>query len=403
MKTLNRSRSRKRKVGFSLIELLVAMAVTLVVLGAALMMFVKSTDTNDTTQQLAEAQANARAAANLLAQDLSQAGTQVSWGGIQLPSGAGATNSVFATDASGANYLVPNAYFTSSNITMMYGVTPAPAAGPTIGTQAMDGINMVYADPILDSTDTTISNWPLVTMATTPAAGQGTITTTGGVTVITFPAGMKPAVNDPNTGLQIGDVLLLSNTTGQAVGMVTAVNSPTSVSMGPGDPFVLNQSGFPGTVPALASGIDGSGNPIYNNISVMKLAVITYFLQPLDSNGAPLAVGAAGAVDYRLMRQVNALTPTIVAEHIDYFRFFYDLADTSCTPPVGAAGMSHTPDGKEPASCGGGTAYDKIRTIYISLAARAARPDRRGQYLHATINTAIGPRSLSYHNTYPAT
>jgi hypothetical protein len=136
-------------------------------------------------------------------------------------------------------------------------------------------------------------------------------------------------------------------------------------------------------------------------MTIMPLNVITYFLQGLDGNGNPLNLPASGAVDYRLMRQLNGQTATIVAEHIDYLQFFYDLGDPSCT----TVPLSHIPDAQEPA-CGSnpaGPAYGLIRTVYVNVAARSERPDKRGQYNHATINTAIGPRSLAFRNTYPPT
>lgn len=401
MKKLKRAELHKPNSGFSLVELLVAMAITIIVLGAALMMFVKSTDTNDMTTQMAEAQANARAAANLISQDLSQAGTGIPWGGITLPSGGTSVPEVFATDTSGATYLAPNQFYTNAatGTRTMYGVTPDRSGGPALGAQTMDGINIVYADPILSSTDTRISNWPLVTMASTPGPGQGTIGTTGGVTTITFPAGgMTPPVTDPNTGLQVGDVLLLSNGTGQAVGTVTAVAPPNTVQLAAGDAFVLNQTGFSGSVDSL--GTTAGGNTTYTGINVVRLYVVSYFLQPLGPANNPLPLPGTGAVDYRLMRQVNSLAPTIVSEHIDFLQFYYDLADSTCAPTIA---LSHIPDAVEPA-CGSnpaGPAYANIRTVYIRLAARSARPDRRNQYSHVTINTSIGPRSLSFNNTYP--
>lgn len=396
MKILKHPGLRKRKFGFSLIELLVAMAITLIVLGAALMMFVKSMDTNDLTSQMAEMQANARAGANLLAQDLNQAGTGIPWGGISLPSQGGAVQEVFAIDAAGANYLVPNNFYNNAaGNRFMYGVTPDVGGGPTIGAQPMDGINIVYADPILSSTDPNISNWPL----THPSA----MNSAGSTTTITMPVGITPAVNNPNSGILVGDMIMVSNGTGQAVGMVTSAPGDGVIVLGPNDPFQLNQSGagMAGMVTSLGTTAAGTTTYDTTSITIMRLYSISYFLQPLSAAGAPLPLPGAGAVDYRLMRQINSLPPSVVAEHVDYLRFSYDLADPTCPP---TANMSHISNAQEPPTCGaGGPAYDKIRTVYISLAARSGRPDRRNQYNHTTINTSIGPRSLSYHNTYPNT
>ena len=396
MKTIQHLELRKRKRGFSLVELMVAMAITMIVMGAALMMFVKATDTNDMTSQMTEMQANARVAANLISSDLSQAGTGLPWGGISLPSQGGAAAEVFATDSSGAAYLVPNNFYNNpgTGANSMYGVTPDYRGGPTIGGQPMDGINMVYADPLLSISNPAISNWP----QSHPTA----MSSAGATTTITMPGTLVPPMNDPNAGVKVGDIMMVSNGTGQAVGTVTNV-AANAMTLAPGDPFVLNQSatGMAGTIPSLGT-IDVNGNATYipGNITVMRLYVISYFLEPLDGNNNRLALPGAGAVDYRLMRQINSLPPTIVAEHIDFFQFSYDLADPSCPS---TANLSHIPDAVEPA-CGtspAAPAYDRIRTVYLSLAARVPRPDRRGQYAHVTVNSAIGPRSLSYNNTYP--
>jgi hypothetical protein len=133
------------------------------------------------------------------------------------------------------------------------------------------------------------------------------------------------------------------------------------------------------------------------------LNVITYFLQAVQPDGfTPIPLPAAGATDYRLMRQLNGQPPVPVAEHIDYLHFYYDLADSTAPPTTN---LSHIPNAWEPAVGPNPTApaFGLIRTVYVNLAARTGLPDSHGQYAHATINTAIGPQSLSFRNTYPPT
>ncbi len=395
--------------GFSLVELLVAMAITIIVMAAAMMMFIKSLDTNDMTMLIAEMQANARAGTNALAQDINQAGTGINWGGYTLASGGGAEN--FGNNAT---YMNPNNFYTvpasagppaTPATNVMYGITPVDGGGPAIkgpanngtGTPVqMDGINLVYADPILSSHDPTVSNW------TTPPAPGPTVADAGANITITMPNGMLPAVNDNNSGIRIGDVLTLGNS---VVGVVSNVTPgpPAVIMLSPGDPYNLNQFGLSGSVRSLSSTFPTTGGAYPNPVSVMRLYVITYFLQGLDAAGNPVTKAnvPAQAVDFRLMRQVNQQAATIVAEHINYLQFSYDLGDSTC---LATAPMSHIPDAVEPTACGIPTAkpaYDKIRTVYINLGARSAKPDKRGVYYQTTVNTVVGPRSLSYNNTYP--
>jgi prepilin-type N-terminal cleavage/methylation domain-containing protein len=412
MRISNQQRLQKDRKGFSLVELLVAMAITLIVLGVTVTMFLKSMDTNDVTLLNTEMQANARAGANALALDISQAGTGVPWGGLTLPSGGGAAVENLGVDP---NYVSSTNFYTipfnaipaptgTPAHTVMFGITPInsggpPIAGPTnngTATTTMDAINLVYADPIWSSHDPTISNW-----TTTFAAS---IQDAGNTVVITMPAGMLPAMNDPNSGLHLGDVVMLTASGGQeAAGTVSAfdpIGLTITLTPGVNDPYNLNQfaPGIASTVRTLET-----GPGVYPPTQVMRLNVITYYLQGVDANtGAPVTLAnAAKTNDFRLIRRINQQPESIVAEHVNYLQFAYDLGDPSCTV---TDKLSHIPDAVEPA-CGGGAsspAYDKIRNVYINLAARSAKPDKRGVYYQTTINTSVAPRSLSYNNIYPA-
>ena len=63
----------RRKRGFSLIELLIAMVVTLIIMTGAMMMFKKSSDAIFIVAQKAEMQSNARVAVNSIVRDVSRA------------------------------------------------------------------------------------------------------------------------------------------------------------------------------------------------------------------------------------------------------------------------------------------------------------------------------------------
>jgi type II secretory pathway pseudopilin PulG len=384
----NSQRLRKPTVGFSLVELLIAMAVTIIVMVGAVMMFLKSNDTNNMTLQMSEMQANARTAANLMSQDISQAGEQIT-GGVGLPGGPGTVAENFGVNPA---YLTPQTFYSTTTApitTYMYGITPAFAAGPTIGTQAMDGINIVYRDPILS--DATKSNWTLAPVTLTAA----------GATITVNAAGLNPTVLDPNTGLRVGDVLMFFAGQRTAIGVVSTAPIGTTFTIAPGDAFNINQAAAtfnnmlslqnPGPPPAFPA----------TGITMMRLNVVTYFLQAVQADGfTPIPLPAAGAADYRLMRQLNGQPPAAVAEHIDYLHFYYDLADPAAPP---STNLSHLPDAIEPAIPPNPAtpAYSLIRTVYINVAARTAKPDGHGQYAHATINTAIGPQALSFRNIYP--
>ena len=77
--------------GFSLVELLVAIALGLIVLAATTQLFKNGMDATVLVSQSSEMQQNVRATLNLVSKDVSMAGSGLPSGGLALPYGAGAT------------------------------------------------------------------------------------------------------------------------------------------------------------------------------------------------------------------------------------------------------------------------------------------------------------------------
>src|SRR5579871_2457975 len=82
--------------GFSLLELLVAMAMALILVAGAARLFNSALTGSFTTTQRAEMQEDVRAAQNLMARDISLAGSGLPNGGVGLPNGG--SNPVYGCD-----------------------------------------------------------------------------------------------------------------------------------------------------------------------------------------------------------------------------------------------------------------------------------------------------------------
>ena len=95
--------------GFSLVELMVAMTLGLIVLAATTQLFKSGMDATILVTQSSEMQQSVRATLNLIAKDVSMAGSGLPSGGLALPNGAGSVASLFAVDANRA-WLANNAY-----------------------------------------------------------------------------------------------------------------------------------------------------------------------------------------------------------------------------------------------------------------------------------------------------
>ena len=198
--------------------------------------------------------------------------------------------------------------------------------------------------------------------------------------------GTTPALNASDVGLNVGDVLLLQNSTGAAVGVVTNYVAATGViSFANLDPLNMNQSGATaGNIKSLEISQVPGAAPYYPAITVSRVMMITYFIQQITTPNGP---------DTQLMRQVGARTPTPVADHIEDLQFTYDVFDTNTSTLTAAL----------PDAAVGSPAVavpNQIRKINITMSVRSPRPNAQGGYDHFSLTTSIGPRNLSFHDRY---
>lgn len=77
--------------GFTLLELLVAMGLSMIILAVAFEIFNRLYDVSETVGALSEMNQNLRAGVNLIARDLTASGEGIPIGGIPIPNGAGST------------------------------------------------------------------------------------------------------------------------------------------------------------------------------------------------------------------------------------------------------------------------------------------------------------------------
>jgi prepilin-type N-terminal cleavage/methylation domain-containing protein len=353
--------SQRRQSGFTLVELLIATAVTVTVVGGAVLLFAHSVQTSNFSLKHSEVQTEARAALTQISRDLSQAGTGVPLNGVAIPSvSTGGADPNFACDATQC-YTANDPAFTQG---LLYKVTPGKGVGPNIS-EPSDGIKVTYVDPTLD--------WSSFQAAIIAADGSS----------LTMPLATVPAVTDPAVGVTPGDVILLQNAYGSAVGVVTAV-AGQAITFGV-DPLNINQpAAAAGNIRSLAT--PGSNPVVFPPTQVSRLVMATYFIQSF--------VGPSGP-DARLMRQSGAHPPVPVAEHIEDLKFTYDVID-----PVSNALTANSPD-----TVIGTPAVpqpNQIRKININVTSKAFRADMPGAQNNQRVNltTSIGPRNLSFRDRY---
>jgi prepilin-type N-terminal cleavage/methylation domain-containing protein len=389
--------SKKSHEGFTLIEMMIALGIGALVLGAAVELFSKSVSLTWAVSQKSELQQDARAASNLLLKDISLAGAGIPTGGVGLPPKTG-TNGTGVTQLFGCAYVGAQCYLGPNNTAAgvyptqntgvitpyLYGVTPGCQAGITIAGNLTptDIITIVYSDNVFPLSDYS-------TVVINAAGTNAQFTTTNAA---------DAPVNSPTVGLQNGDLVLFQAklgagsgaTTGYAVAEVTsplitgAGLGPYTVNFNAGDPLLFNWPTAPsGNLKFLATG---------TNITATRIWAVTYYLKMTPD---PLGVGTGIPT---LMRQVNGRTPVPVAENTVNLQFTYDTYDT--------AGNLVS------ASCDAGQSIgvtpNQIRTINIAhLTMRNQLSGVKGAlgqttlgYQGVDLQTSISARNLSFSQQY---
>ncbi len=378
-----------RQTGFSLIELLVAMAITLVIVAATLGAFSDALRANEAVILQADMDQNLRAGTNLMVRDMIQAGAGIPTGGIPIPNGNGAT-AVIRPGPGGLTFTrTPGA----TNWTTLTPISPGAAMGPMApfvnsagvvqNGPRTDIINVLYADNALP-----INNFPT---GNAPAAGDLNPTTMAD-DGSTLTVDSNVAITGITNPVAPGDLILFTNANGSALQTVTAVAGQT-ITFGTGatDVFNLNQraNAAAGTVMNIRSStppcptIAGSGaSNCWAATSALRVYLITYFLD------------ATNALQPRLTRQVNLAPAQAVGEVIENLQLSYDLIDDQ-----GGPFMTNI---KDPATLSPPRAYSLIRKGNLYLAARSTVPTKRPQrYIRNNMTTQVSFRSAAFINRYP--
>jgi prepilin-type N-terminal cleavage/methylation domain-containing protein len=346
---------QKSKRGFTLLELMVSMAVGLVVMAAIASLFKAGMTSVLFVTQRAETQQNLRAAIDLMVKDISMAGAGLPSGGIQLPTGAGATASKYGCDQGGICH-VPA--FNYPNANYMYGIIPgfsngveANAVIPAAPAPVNDSITSIYAD----------YTFPLFEYNVTFTGGTG-ITLTPNATFVPAP----PAINSAG-GIVVGDLIMLSNSVGTAVGEVTGVTA-TGLTFNNLDPLNINQTGAASNNISTISG--GATTVAY------RLYAVTYYL----------TVPAAGQTP-RLMRQVNGLSPVPVADDIINLQFAYDTYNNGVL------------DANQPNPLGVGESPNNIQKINIVVMGQSII-NNGNKSQNSYLATSVSARNMAFRNRY---
>lgn len=369
----------KKLAGFTLVEFAIAMGITTVALAATMLAFRDATQVNQNVSLNEDIADNMRAGLNLMEQDLIQTGTGIPTGGIAIPEKAATAACTSGITSVKRPTLTGSTFFPQCNVVM-----PAIEPGYQLGPNNTDEITLMYQDNSLN-----VSQYPinLATGNGAPGTGGGCAGTINSVGAsATFDTKCVVSPSPSGATINPGDLLMFSNTNGNALVMVTSVSWPT-VFFASGDPFSLNQTGDAcGTLRQLQIGGQStvlpacstlaSQTPItYPPTTVERISMITYYL---DNTSVP------GHVE--LIRRVNFNTGQTVGDTLQNLHFTYNFNDgVAVNKTIVPTGYSES----------------QIRSVNISLGAQSdTMSQRTGNYIQTSVQTQVSLRSMAYFNNY---
>jgi prepilin-type N-terminal cleavage/methylation domain-containing protein len=385
----------KKIAGFTLIELMIAMAVTLILLYVAVLAFRDASQSNQVVAQGSDMSENLRAGLNMIQLDLQQAGTGIPTGGISIPytPPCDTTPRINRPKLNGTStFPYPGAACESS----IPAVEPGSQMGPyitapdaTTGTAAnpnsiTDEITMLYADNTA-GLDAVPINQPA--SAGPPAVAgcpAGSLKLTGTTLTATFDincVNISSTTKGNLVTINPGDLIMFSNNT-NATALLTVTGVAGQVlTFAAGDAFNLNgRNDSGGTIKQLeTSSTCGGAATCFPTTLATRIWMITYYLDNITS--PPYT---------RLIRQVNMNPPTPVGETLENLQFTYNYVD----------GVNNPSD--QP-SVPAGNSEANIRSVNVYLGARSSQSVRQGNttiYARSNLMTQVSLRSLAYVNRY---
>jgi Tfp pilus assembly protein PilW len=375
--------------------MLIAISLGLLIMGVGVTLYQHAQDSTTYVTQRSTVQGNARAAINQLTQDLNLAGYGLPISGVPVPSSAtffcsnGSASYAYSCPATTPGFPVIGGQAT------LTGIMPGSGAGVVLSGNKTDAITIAYVDSapnFYQDNPTNTAGFDSHPLLQANVSGNST-------TLVFDSANTYPAINDAKWGFKAGDLVMVSNGSGQAIGEVTTAPTATNLVLGGGDPMNLNQDfNTASSIPKLLG--FSSGSELYNSgkgplptTTVTRVYLVTYYVQydPLTQSSG------TSAQTPRLYRMLNGDSgnnpPVPVAEQIANLTFSYNLFNVVCGGSQLANQASLTSTSQIP----------MIKTVNAFVTAAStlqtnAVPGQRIQQV--PLSTSVSPRNLSYYDSY---
>jgi type II secretory pathway pseudopilin PulG len=359
---------RADAAGYSLIELVIAMGIMTVIMGATMGGLTDATRANESVLNISGMNSSLRAGMDMVVRDMLQVGSGLPPGHVILtPSGAGST--VFRIPGP------PGTAFTSPAGDLDIGaVIPSPGLGPTINGTPTDVVTVLMADNTFLDVGLTA-----LTATTVDVAGPTPNITTGPDRVST------------------GQLMMISKGSVTTLLEVTAVDTAARrLTFADSDALNLNQAGAAAGNLVALNAATPANTPAATRIS--RIRMITYYLDATTDPAHP-----------RLVRRINNGHPTTfnntlgnaVAIDIENLQFNYDLVDGNTNPSnvrMTAADRAGT-GACSPNPC----MESQIRKVNVLLTGRSRNTaSGNGRIYRNTLSSQVSFRGMAFVDEYRA-
>jgi prepilin-type N-terminal cleavage/methylation domain-containing protein len=386
-----RSLAAGRERGFSLVELLVSVAISTVILGTTIAAMLNAVRANDTAVLVTNMNNNLRTAMDLVTRDLLQVGQGLPTGRVvSIPNGPGAT----AVRRPGP----PNTNLTwALGTTDLSAVTPGPGLGPVINNVATDIFTTLAVDSAFERV-------PLLRIQTTSARIQGCPCPTSNP-----PGPGANLTNGDADDINVGDLIMFAKGAVTTLVQVTAVNGQ-DLTFAAGDSLNLNQN-LPfnaallpgGTATGTMAEVIGTdptnlpnGTENLASVAAYRVRMITYYV---DATTDPLRPRLVRRMGNGHPTNFNNALGTAVAFDIEGFTISYDLADGVNNP---ANVRFEGADLLDPGTCDPGPcSANNIRKVNAVLSGRSRRAlSNTGLFFRNSLSSQVSLRSLAFVDRY---
>lgn len=380
--------------GFSLVELLTAMALSLLMFAMTFVLVQQLDNTADVVGSMSNVNQNMRAAVNMVSRDLSTAGENIPLGGIPLPYGGSATSikrpypsaSTFPAPLSGSALYMP---------VLIAGNGLGPTQGSGANQISTDVVSMIGVNQSASFNQTVVS---------TTSPNQPTFSSTSAtITVSTTAAGY----------VSPGQLVMLRNANASCLLAVSSVNTTTGVitfTHGDTTNDLLGVNQFPtvsGTTGAITSGPTNgtilqletatlnSGKTTYawpTTLTAYPISVVTYYVDSTTPERNLVKLTSMGTNACAAVSCTN-----VVALGIDVMQVFYSLS-----PPATLNGATSDPtENPWPTTTDTTNTPNDIRKVVLNVVGETNHKNfANSQWYSKQIRNAVTIQNLDFYNKY---